>query len=155
MNIDNLLERAYQHEHQAVPPDTGHVAVHGTGFFGRINKAVALKITVYFGSMWAFYILMAWQLGWIVWQASGILPIIKDPYPFSFLLFLGNLIQLWALPAIMVGQNVLAEQQNARAEADHATLTILHEINRQQLSILTKVDRLLLVGKEGTPPTEE
>lgn len=36
----------------------------------------------------------------------------KDKYPFQFLLFLSNLVQLWALPVIMVGQNVISRNQD-------------------------------------------
>jgi uncharacterized membrane protein len=123
---------------------TRHVdhQVHGTGLLARINKAVAVKITVWFGSMWALYFLVVWMLAWMGWQQSGVLRIIHDPYPFVFLLFLSNLVQLWALPALMVGQNVLAAHSDARAEADHETLCILHEINNRQLEILLRVEKL-------------
>ena len=72
--------------------------------------------------------------------------IIKDPYPLAFLLFLSNLIQLWALPAIMVGQNVLAAHADLRAAADHETLELLHAINTIQLEILQKLQRVAIPG---------
>jgi uncharacterized membrane protein len=116
--------------------------VFGSGLVARINKAVAVKITVAFGSMWALYILVAWMLGWIAWQQSGHGLILKDPFPFVFLLFLSNLVQLWALPALMVGQNVLAAHSDERAQADHETLQILHEINTRQLEILLELQKI-------------
>jgi hypothetical protein len=37
------------------------------------------------------------------------------------------------LPIIIVSQNVIPTSQDARAEADHETLTALHTINVRQL----------------------
>jgi len=100
--------------------------------------------------MWALYLLIAWMLGWIAWQQSGVGLIIRDPYPFGFVLFLSNLIQLWALPAILVGQNVLAAHADLRATADHETLELLHAINTTRLEILRKLQRAAIPG--GRPP---
>ena len=40
-----------------------------------------------------------------------------------------SFLQLVLLPIIIVGQNVISASQDARAEADHETLTVLHTIN--------------------------
>jgi len=45
-------------------------------------------------------------------------------------------IQLVLLSVIMVGQRVISEAQDARAETDHKMLVTLHEINTTQLAIL-------------------
>ena len=47
-----------------------------------------------------------------------------------------SFLQLVLLPIIIVGQNVISASQDARAEADHLTLTTLHAINVQQLKLL-------------------
>jgi hypothetical protein len=47
-----------------------------------------------------------------------------------------SFLQLVLLPIIIVGQNVISASQDARAEADHITLTTLHSINVQQLDML-------------------
>jgi hypothetical protein len=54
-----------------------------------------------------------------------------------------NFLQLVLLPIIMVGQNVISTAQDARAEADHETLTALHQMNKQQLEILEGQSRIL------------
>ena len=54
-----------------------------------------------------------------------------------------NFLQLVLLPIIMVGQNVISTAQDARAEADHETLTALSQMNRQQLEILEGQGRIL------------
>lgn len=44
-----------------------------------------------------------------------------DPYPFVFLLFLSNLVQLWALPVLAVGQNVLNRKAELQADEMYKT----------------------------------
>jgi hypothetical protein len=43
---------------------------------------------------------------------------------------------------ILVGQRVISEAQDLRAEADHETLTALQKINVQQLQILEALEGL-------------
>jgi hypothetical protein len=67
-----------------------------------------------------------------------------------------SFLQLVLLPIIIVGQNVISAYQDARAEADHETLTTLHTINVQQLQILHQQHAILeLVKKdvEAQPAT--
>ena len=47
-----------------------------------------------------------------------------------------SFLQLVLLPIIIVGQNVISASQDARAEADHETLTALQAMNVRQLEIL-------------------
>jgi uncharacterized membrane protein len=83
-----------------------------------LNQRIAVRVTMVVGTMWAFYFLALWMFSWIGWQTTGKLNLIKDPYPFAFLLFLGNIVQLLLMPLIMVGQNVQSAHADARAEAD-------------------------------------
>ena len=66
------------------------------GFNGRL----AVFITHQFGSMGAFYVLVVWMFGWIILATIGFGVFKRDPYPFNFLLFLSNLVQLFALPIL-------------------------------------------------------
>ena len=52
------------------------------------------------------------------------------------------------LPIIIVGQNVISASQDARAEADHITLTTLHAINVQQLKMLEQQQEMLQQQRE-------
>src|SRR5579859_4093932 len=85
---------------------------------GGLNQRIAIAVTAAVGTMWAFYLFAVIEFGWMGWQQSGVATFIKDPYPFAFLLFLGNIIQLLLMPLIMVGQNVQSAHADARAEAD-------------------------------------
>ena len=106
-----------------------------------VNDRFADKVTTAFGSMRTFWILVAWQTAWIAAATAG-LPLFKrDPYPFAFLLFLGNLVQLWALPLLGASQNRAAVRHEAKADADHAALT----------HIATVVDQIAAQTKGATP----
>ena len=94
-----------------------------------INTKIAVAITKAFGSIWAFYVLIAWMLIWMALSGAGFWLFAKDPYPYQFLLFLSNLVQLWALPVIAVGQHVLGRKQELHSdEAYTATMSMLHEM---------------------------
>ena len=54
-----------------------------------------------------------------------------------------SFLQLVLLPIIMVGQNVISASQDARAEADHMTLTTLHAMNVRQLEMLEQQAKIL------------
>src|SRR5438445_564104 len=54
-----------------------------------------------------------------------------------------SFLQLVLLPIILVGQNVISVSQDARAEADHETLTALHTMNVRQLQLLEQEKKIL------------
>jgi uncharacterized membrane protein len=82
-----------------------------TGFNGRL----AVFITKKFGTMGAFYVLVVWMFGWMIFATAGFWLFKQDPYPFTFLLFLSNLVQLFALPILAVGQQVLSRASDKQA----------------------------------------
>ncbi len=99
-----------------------------------LNARIAGHVTAAIGTMWAFYAFALIMAGWILWQ-SALSSKPFDPYPFAFLLFLGNIVQLLLMPLIMVGQNLQAAHADARAEADF-------EVNRKAEAEIEK----LLIG---------
>jgi hypothetical protein len=54
-----------------------------------------------------------------------------------------SFLQLVLLPIIIVGQNIISASQDARAEADHITLTTLHAMNVTQLRMLEQQQKIL------------
>jgi len=94
-----------------------------------INAQVSSLLTGVYGSIWFVYLLILATAGWMLLQ-SYLLKYPFDPYPFAFLLFLGNLIQLLGGPIIQVGQNASMEHAELRAESDHH----IHELNFNHLS---------------------
>ncbi len=79
------------------------------------NGWLAAGITKGFGSMWAFYVLVVWMFAWMFLASIAFWIFQYDKYPFTFLLFLSNLVQLWALPVLAVGQQVLSRASDKQA----------------------------------------
>lgn len=120
--------------HRLVQTHHVHERVHGTGLAGRFNAALAVGITRRVGTMWAAYLFALIALVSLPAAiASGDTLIIIAWIAQTFL-------QLVLLPIIMVGQNVISIAQDARAETDHETLTVLHQVNQTQLEILRRLD---------------
>ncbi len=80
---------------------------------------VAVWITNHVGSMGFFMIIFIWTAGWLGWNMFAPKAARFDPYPaFVLWLFISNMIQLFLLPLIMIGQNVQSRHADLRAEAD-------------------------------------
>jgi hypothetical protein len=127
-------------EHRLVLSHDTHATVHGTGPAGRFNTWLAVKITKTVGSMWMAYAFAALTLISLPAAiASGNVIVIVAWIAQTFL-------QLVLLPIIIVGQNVIQAANDARAEADHETLSAVHQltievhaINEAQSAILRQL----------------
>ena len=120
--------------------------LHGSGVMGRINAAMAVHITRIVGTMYCAY---AFTLIALVALPAAI----DQGSPTVLINWLSsNFLQLVLLPIIIVGQNVISAAQDARAEADHETLTALHEMAKEQLEILQGQNQILdlLKAKVGS-----
>ena len=114
--------------------------VHGPGDVGRFNNWLAVHITRAVGTMWAAYLFVVIALVSLPQALNAFLH--GDTYVgISWLS--QSFLQLVLLPIIIVGQNVISASQDARAEADHITLTTLHAINVQQLKMLEQQREIL------------
>lgn len=107
-----------------------------------LNYKLAVRVTRAMGSMWALYVI----IGVItLWSVTQMLMGDKafDPYPFPFLLFLGNVLQLLLMPIIMVGQKIFAGQDEARAIAEYeTTLAIQREVGALRFQLAEALERL-------------
>ena len=111
------------------------------------------------GSMWAVYFTLTFVVGWMVLASWGPLHGV-DPYPFPFLLFMGNVTQLLLVFVILVGQGVLGRTTDKRsvetykdAEAILRDVSELHEHLAEQDKILTR--GVSLVASEPHPWIEQ
>ncbi len=82
-------------------------------------EKLAVSITERVGTMGFFIIIFIWTVSWISWNTIGPAGLRFDPYPaFVMWLFVSNMIQIFLMPLIMVGQNLQGKHTEARAEAD-------------------------------------
>lgn len=118
-----------------------HALVHGSGPMGRANAWLALRITKVVGTMYCAYVFTV--LAFVALPSA-----IQQGSPTVLVNWLSsNFLQLILLPIIIVGQNVISAAQDARAEADHETLTALNQMNIQQLEILKTQEEILKLLK--------
>jgi uncharacterized membrane protein len=106
------------------------IADQHVGFNGRLGAAITRSV----GTMWAFYAAALIMALWIALAGPSWGPLHKvDPYPFAFLLFLGNIVQLLLMFVIMVGQQVLGAASDKRAVVTYQDAeAILHECLQMQ-----------------------
>jgi hypothetical protein len=139
--LQTLLERARIHRHRLVRAEAAQARIHGSGGISRINKWLAVKITTAVGTMWCAYAFAA--LAFVSLPSA-----IQSHNPVIIVQWISTIfLQLVLLSIIIVGQQVLSEAADQRAQADHETLTLLHEINVTQLAILNEL-------RSGQPEAE-
>jgi len=138
----NEIDRARTHVPRLVHSSHVQARVHGSGPMGRLNAAIAVRITRIVGTMYCAY---AFTLIALVALPAAI----EQGSPTVLVNWLSsNFLQLVLLPIIIVGQNVISAAQDARAEADHETLTALHMMSSQQLEILEGQNQILDLLKQ-------
>jgi len=126
-----------EHKPRLITTRTIRPKVHGAGAIGAFNSSLAVLITRSVGTMWTAYLFTLIALVSLPAAiATGSTIVIVAWIAQTFL-------QLVLLPIIIVGQNVISTSQDARAEADHLTLTTLHAMNVRQLEMLEQQHRIL------------
>ena len=112
----------------------------------------AVGITEKIGTMGFFFIIFIWTIIWLCWNIFGPVKYHFDPFPaFVLWLFISNMIQIFLMPLIMVGQNLQGKHAEARAEADFDVNTkaeeeietiLIHLENQNEimLEILNKIE---------------
>lgn len=80
----------------------------------------ALWLTERVGTIGFFLIILSWTVIWLAWNTVGPKALRFDPYPaFVLWLFISNMIQIFLMPLIMVGQNLQGKHAEIRAENDY------------------------------------
>jgi len=81
---------------------------------------LALWITLRVGSMGFFVIIFVWTVVWLSWNILAPRAVRFDPYPgFVLWLFISNMIQLFLMPLILIGQNLQSQESDQRAKNDY------------------------------------
>lgn len=113
----------------------------------RLNRIdrTALWITDHVGTMGFFGIIFLWTVCWLSWNIFAPLELQFDPFPaFVLWLFISNMIQIFLMPLIMIGQNLQGRHSETRAEADfdvnvraerEVEAILMHLENQNELSL--------------------
>jgi uncharacterized membrane protein len=114
---------------------------------------LALWITKNVGTMGFFFIIFIWTAVWLGWNSLAPKAVRFDPFPaFVLWLFISNMIQIFLMPLIMIGQNLQSDHAEVRAEADFEVNTkaereietiLMHLENQNEIimEILKKLDK--------------
>jgi uncharacterized membrane protein len=95
-----------------------NINVHHRESLSKMDR-LALWITENVGSMGFFIIIFGWTLIWLSWNTLAPAQFRFDPYPaFVLWLFISNMIQIFLMPLIMIGQNLQSRHSELRAEQD-------------------------------------
>ncbi|HEX7140538.1 MAG TPA: hypothetical protein VF219_21990 [Vicinamibacterales bacterium] len=138
LNYEKAKEAPTEHKPKLITSRSVAQTVHGAGAVGQFNTWLAVTVTKSVGTMWAAYLFTLIAIG------GGVAVITQNAFLTALSVLISQtFLQLVLLPIIIVGQNVISEAQDARAEADHLTLTTLHAINVQQLEILRQSREML------------
>ena len=150
MNDSRLLT------HEELKKDKSHKLIRNVNIehkksLTRLEK-FAVLITDKIGSMGFFIIICVWTFVWLGWNTLGPKESRFDPFPaFVLWLFLSNVLQIFLMPLIMIGQNLQGRHAEKRAESDFEVNvkaekeieTILLHLERQNdlmLKILNKLE---------------
>ena len=93
----------------------------------KLNERIAVWGTKLFGSMWVFYIFFIWGL-------LGLIPSLSEHLRNIILLISSAWIQLWALPLIAVGNNVL--NRTSERHADEVRRLVKEEFTLMKKEIM-------------------
>lgn len=117
---------------------------------------LALWITEHVGTMQFFLVIFVWTVGWLFWNMFAPKSLRFDPYPgFVLWLFISNMIQLFLMPLLLIGQNLQGRGAEERAKNDYKVNQKaereIQEIQKQLKEILERVDEI----KEGSAASGE
>lgn len=108
----------------------------------KFNYWLAVKITNSVGTMWCAYVFLIVDLFMLP-------PVIKAHDVIVWVTYIAQtLLQLVLLPIIMVGQNVIQSQNEAKADTDHKTLTYLATLQDAQMQELKNQTEILVRFEE-------
>lgn len=120
--------------------DEGHSRRAKTGPLERF----ALFITNAVGTIGFFLVVLVWTFGWLAWNSLAPKSARFDPYPaFVLWLFISNMIQLFLMPLIMIGQSIQSRVADKRAEADLAINRNAEKGVRELHERLERIEKLL------------
>ncbi|MGE5627365.1 MAG: hypothetical protein ACM3X7_04515 [Solirubrobacterales bacterium] len=103
----------------------------------KFNNWLAVKTTNSVGTMWCAY-------AFLILDLFMLPPVIQSNNIMVWITYIAQtVLQLVLLPIIMVGQNVIQAQNDAKADTDHKTLTYLAMLQDEQMVELKNQTEIL------------
>lgn len=125
-----------ERKHPAVVHPGEHITEEAKGI-NKFNNWLAVKITNSVGTMWCAY-------AFLILDLFMLPPVIKSNSVMIWVTYIAQtVLQLVLLPIIMVGQNVIQAQNEAKADTDHKTLTYLAILQDEQMVELKNQTEIL------------
>ena len=121
--------------------------VMGESGVGRFNNSLAVLITKSVGTMWAAYLFVLIAL---VSFPQALAAFLAGDTVTGITWLSQSFLQLVLLPIIIVGQNVIQSANDARAEADHETLTAIHRLT-VEVHAINESQTVILKTLEAAP----
>lgn len=143
------MYRERSNKHVVHPKDLLEKDLKGVNKF---NDGLAVRITKAVGTMWSAYLFAFLSFTSLPAIIVAISPASRHYFPawliktsmITLIAWISqNFLQLVLLPIIMVGQNVIQRQEDAKASADHKTLTYIANYQEEQMEELQKQTKLL------------
>ena len=120
-------------------------------------ETFAVKLTDHVGSIGFFLIIFGWTILWLGWNTIAPKEWRFDPFPaFVLWLFISNVIQIFLMPLIMIGQNLQGRHAENRAESDFEVnvraekeieVILLHLVHQSEL--IMEILKTITTGKKG------
>jgi uncharacterized membrane protein len=120
-------------------------------------EKLAVKLTDHVGSIGFFFIIFGWTVLWLGWNTLAPEELRFDPFPaFVLWLFVSNMIQIFLMPLILIGQNLQSRHAEIRAESDFEVnvraekeieVILLHL--EQQNELITEILKKIEGGKKN------
>ena len=84
-----------------------------------VSQRFAIWITSKIGTMPFFYSIFVWTLTWLLWNIFAPKPLQFDSAPnFLMWLFISNMIQIFLMPLLLIGQNLQGKHSELLADND-------------------------------------
>lgn len=105
----------------------------------KIDK-FALLITNRVGTIGFFLLIVTWTACWLGWNTMAPKSLQFDPYPgFVLWLFISNMIQIFLMPLILIGQNIQTKHMESLTKKDYNLNKEIEKDIHETLKIVTEI----------------
>lgn len=105
----------------------------------------ALWITNKIGTMGFFGLIFFWTISWLSWNTLAPDTLKFDPFPgFVLWLFMSNVLQIFLMPLLMIGQNLQSKHAEIRSENDFEVNIQAEQQTEEILLVLKRLEQRVI-----------